>query len=264
MPSARQLQERRERIEWERQYEAQQREAEDTIEYQRYLQTFKDAGLAGKAWDVEPLPFSRWRELMPSEESNPAIRGAIASHKHLINTKAVAERDILAGSRPLEDVELQSLGFDLDLRIDSDIQLSTVAIRATFEQFSKRVPEFDRELHYDAVCDFLKRNRLEPTLLNVSRTFALLLGMGIVQRKPEPETPNPEVNQHGVNLRVERDPELEAQQRRKEYRTKVVVTDPRTGEGFTQYQLDRTDSETYRRLVFGEFAIPRVTDVIYR
>jgi len=266
MPSAREIAELKARREWEAQYNAEQREGGDKREYQRYLQTFRDAGRAGKAWDIEPLPFEQWRALMPADEPDPTLRGTQASSKHLLNQKAVAERDIIAGSRPLEDAELQQLGFDIGFRIDSGLQLSVTQIRACFEQLQKRVPEFDRELHFDAVADFLKRNRLEPTLLNASRTFVLLLGMGIIQRKPkpEPEPVNPELNEHGVNLAVSPSPEWERKQRQKAYFSEPVVTDPRTGETFTQYQVDRMDSETYRRLMFGEHKIPRITDVIHR
>jgi len=73
----------------------------------------------------------------------------------------------------------------------------------------------------------------------------------------EPAPARPEViNEYGVNLQIDRDPVLEARKRRERYETEIVVTDPETGKGWTQFQLDNiADSETYRRLM----RLPRIT-----
>jgi hypothetical protein len=86
----------------------------------------------------------------------------------------------------------------------------------------------------------------------------------MIVEKPlqEPER-NPELNKHGVNRNVAPNPEFEKQQAQKRYREEIVVTDPRTGKGYTQYQLDHTVSaDEYKRLVFGENFIPTISTVI--
>jgi len=264
MPSAREVAELQARREWERQYNEQQREAEDREQYQQsYLDTFKKAGRATKGWDVEPLSFEQWRDLMPSDEPDPAVRAAQAAFRSLTNEQAQVAKSVVV-NRPLSDGELEHLGFDIDYRIDSASQLSIEGIRDTFAKLQSRVPEFGRELHFDVVADFLKRNRLTPNLQNASAAFSILLRLGVIERKlaPEPEPVNPALNEHGVNLAIEPDPRWEAEQRQKDYRTKIVAVDPRDGAEYTEYQLDRTDSETYRRLAFGEFGNPRITNVI--
>ena len=91
--------------------------------------------------------------------------------------------------------------------------------------------------------------------------FNTLLALGAIEPKRapviEPAPARPEgINEYGVNLQIDRDPVLEARKRRERYETEIVVTDPETGKGWTQFKLDNiADSETFRRLM----RIPRIT-----
>lgn len=169
-------------------------------------------------------------------------------------------------SGKLTDEELQTLGFDLSDKIFSDDQLSVPLVLDLFNRFRAREPRFRKSLHYKAITDFLLRNDLLPTERHLSLVWNTLLGIGAISL-PEPERPEG-VNEHGVNLNIDRsvmesDPifqsaksELEKRKQRDRYETEVVVTDPETGQGYTEYMLDRVDSETYRRLM----RIPRISE----
>jgi hypothetical protein len=258
----------KERREWVANYEREQQLKENRIAYERYLQTFTDAGRAAPAWEVPPLSFEEWERLLPENELNPELRGSIASFKAFVNKTAIAARDLVAGSRALTDEELQFLGFNTDERVDyPDIQVSTRERKAILHQFARQDDRFNAHLHLQPVTDFLTRNRLAVTLDHFRKAFNLLLGMAVLPAPPEPvalpEPPAPGLNKYGINLEIDRgSPEEQRQKERERYTTEIVVTDPLDGTTYTEYQLDRADAETYRRLVFGELGRPTVRNVI--
>lgn len=72
MSSSRARQSQHERLEWENRFQAEKRTAEDHEQYDKYAAQMR-------AESLEPLPFEEWRKFAPADESNPVLRGAIAT-----------------------------------------------------------------------------------------------------------------------------------------------------------------------------------------
>lgn len=238
-----------------------QREAEDRAEYRKYVNELESQQRhCAPAERVEPLSFEEWRKFIPEEmKDEPAsLRGAVATANYtMTRLKNIATERLKSGV--LTDAELATLGFDLDDKvIIPEQQLSVPLVLGVFERFKAREPRFRKSLHFQAMADFFCRNDLLPTDRHVSLVWNTLLGIGAISLpEPEPEPERPEgVNAHGVSLSIEPDPAVEARKRRDKYETQIVVTDPETGQGYTEYMLDRVDSETFRRLM----RIPRISE----
>lgn len=262
MSSTRQQEARRERLEFERQFTEQARTAEDQAEYSKYVRQMQSEHL-------EPLTFEQWRGFVPADEQSPQLRGAIATANSTVNRALVAMRDRVA-TQPLDDETLQEYGFDLTDRVRVEGELSQFVVRDSLRKFVAKEPRWSTEAHLDALSAFMTRCNLYPTPLNLARAFCLLWNLGIIRPKPpnleqsqliEPQTSG--LNEHGINLTVEPDQEVERRKAWERYTSEIVATDPRNGRTWTQYQLDHEASaDEYRRLVFGELAVPKVTDVI--
>ena len=248
MSSARDVMTRRERIAFEQEFDRQQREREDRPQYEKYVKELRGNG-------IEPLSFEEWQQNIPEEfqAAEPSVRGAVASNSSIWSGTVGTLREMVA-SRKLPDDTLNELGFDLSQRVKSpQLQVSDVEIRATFEKWMPTEPRFDYETHIDGLAGFLTRNELYPTWGNVGRAFNLLVNLCALPPKPERE---PEPQRPQVNLQIESDPQIEKQKQWERYTTEIVVTDPETGEGWTQYMLDhKADADTFARLM----RIPRIT-----
>ncbi len=242
----------RERREWIESEEKRVRDKEDRGEYQKYVRELRGSG-------IEPLNFDEWRSHIPEDlrDAAPIIRGAAASAKSNLQRLARVAVERVKNSE-LTDEELELLGFDSQNRMDIPELLSAPGIAMSFQHFAKQESRCNLKLHFQPMADFLSRNNLFPSDDHIKLAFNHLHDLHLL---PEPPTPKPEpqrpegVNEYGVNLVIERDPALEARQRREKYEREVVVVDPENGKGWTEYQLDHlADSETYRRLL----RIPRV------
>jgi hypothetical protein len=111
--------------------------------------------------------------------------------------------------------------------------------------------------NFEAVTAYLSAQGVViPTQDCFAQAVERLRHFGLLEERPTP-APEPVAPEQ-----VEPDPEEVRQRRREEYRTKIIVTDPRTGESFTEYQLDRLSADDYKRLMIGEFSTPTVADVI--
>lgn len=144
----------------------------------------------------------------------------------------------------LTDEQLTELGFDANDRpLEAEMNLSL--IQKALEAFISSEPRYNKAEHWDELKAFFGRNRLNPEVTsNYVRAFNLVLNMGIVQpHVPEPEQPA----QPAVNLAIEPDPELQRQQRLRDYEEKPVARFE--GRDYTQRELDAMDSETYARVV---------------
>lgn len=252
MPSVREIEAAREKREWIDAENQRIRERENKAEYQKYVQQVK-------AERLTPLPYEDWRKLLPADD-DPAIRGFVATDRATRKELLTVAKDVIAKQR-LSDGELDEFGFDIRYRPNYEMELTPAIIADVFSKFRDREPRFDAGLHLETVGHFLELNRLVLSGPHVQIAFNLLWGLGLIEPKPapvsEPAPARPEgVNEYGVNLQVDRDPAIEARKRREKYETEIVVTDPETGKGWTQFQLDNlADSETFRRLM----RIPRIT-----
>lgn len=260
MASIRQLEARRERIAFEREFHEQQRSKEDREQYDVYVADRRKERL-------EPLSFEEWRKFIPEEfkDHAPELRGAAASARSTWKETAVLTRDTVAKHR-LADEALAELGFDLRLRRNYEFEpLSTPILVDIFTRFRHTEPRFVPTLHLEPISECLSRNQVAFTTPHIRIAWELLLTLGIIQLpEPEPEAKRPEgVNEHGVNLQIaEKDPKVEAERKRREYGTKVVAVGP-DGTEYTQFALDRLSADDYKtvmRLVGDR--LPKFSNVI--
>lgn len=240
-----------------------EREAEDRSAYQIYLDTLaSEQQRVPSAYQVQPLSFEEWRTNMPPDEQDPAVRGLVASLNAATKQHVAYYRD-KAASESLSDEDLRELGFDLSKRPIDGSDVDGVFLRQAYDSFmAVQKSEYNHDLHFDALSKFIDAYRLNPTFRNIQGAFSVLWHLGLVQ-PAAPKPPNPELNEHGVNLRIEPNPEVEREQARKRYREEVVVVDPRDGKGYTQFQLDNVVSaDDFKRLTMGENFIPTIRTVI--
>jgi hypothetical protein len=243
MASAREVIERRERQEFIAREAKLQRDAENQIEYQKYVQHMESER-------ISPLTFQKWEQFLP-EADDPEVRGAFATN--LANSaQLLAVTKERVANQSLTDEELAERGFDLRSRVQVPaIELSVNVVRLGFEQFVKRESRFDPKAHIDPVSGFFDRNKLFPSAANFQRVFDLLMSLGIVAPKLERviESDAAEnVNRSGVNLQIDTDPVLEEGKRHEAYATKSVATGP-DGTQYTQFELDRLSADEYRRVM---------------
>jgi len=239
----------RERRAWTNQQAAKSRDEEDSRQYDLYVAELKgEQHRVVTAAQITPLDFERWTALMPDGEPDPVVRGAIATNKHLLQ---IANQATLESTRNGKDAEF-ALPQSVVGKNMSFVDAQTFNGKE-FRVFCDSEPEFHPSVNNIRVLrDYLLRNGIQISDAKVYKlAFERLRAFGLLEPWPVEVEPEPEAT-------VEPDPEAEWDR----YRSEVVARDPRDGTEYSAYQLDRTDSETYRRLVFGEFYKPQVTDVI--
>lgn len=252
MASAREVLEMKERRAWME----QERENENRKEYERYLAQEKNANSkVPPAHRVEPASYSEFRKAMPDDEPASLIRGSVASSVLSLRRLGKVAIDRIMNAE-LSDEELRILGFDPEDRVVIPEALSIPGIADAFKHFAKSEKRYVADLHYFPISDFTVRNKLFPSDRHIALTFNHLYDLHLLPEPVEPERPSG-LNEHGVNLTIRRDPELEAklavQKRRAEYGTKIVATGP-DGRQYTQYQIDNvlTADESLRVMRFME------------
>ncbi len=247
MGSAREDLERRQREQFKRDFEKQQRDTEDQQEYQRYAKDMRDNGAV-------PLSFEDWRKFIPEEFSNeePAMRGALASANSNWKKLVEATKERVA-STPLDDDELRDLGFDVRFRPIWENEYTSHGIAIAFEKFRDAEPRFVPSVHFRPVGDFLLRNRIMLSAPHIELAFTILWNYVLItQVEPKVE------EQTKPNLRVEPNLEIERQRRVRAYEEKAIVRFE--GRDYTQKELDLMDSATFRKVM--RMSTPRVTDVL--
>jgi len=234
---SRDLEQRRER----QQFAEDERRRENEQYYRKYAQDCKRE-------QIEPVSFDEWQQAIPEEfrtNENAELRAALAnasSNFRRVNKIAV---DRLLGSE-LTDDELSLLGFPPDRVLVPDVEVSVPAVVLAFNQFAAQEPKYCFRAHYHAISEFIVRNKLEPTAANIARVFDILDSLHLL---PEPEPEHVPESEPKVNLAIKPDPEIEKQKAWERYVTETVVIDGETGEGWSQYRLDRADSKTFQRLM---------------
>jgi hypothetical protein len=258
----------RERRAFEQAEREKQLLAEDQIEYEKYVQiVHDDQRRVAPAHRIAPIPLEEWRAFTDSSIGDPVLRGATATNEALLSkvrrdeaAEVEAERkqareDVLAGKPdPAWKIPASAAGLKMPIEQAKEFA-KTAAV-----QFVKENPEYYATMNnFETIVAYLTTNGVNIPDKNVfAQAFSRLTELGLLEQRPatpiaetipEPQEPQP-------------DPEVLRQQKRNEYLTKVVVTDPRTGQGYTEYQLDRLPADEYKRLMIGEFKTPRITDVI--
>jgi hypothetical protein len=239
-----------ERREWVAAEEKRQRDAEDRAQYDNYVRELRGSG-------IDPLSFEQWRSHIPEDlkDASPAIRGTAASaNSNLQRLTRVAVARIKNAA--LTDEELTVLGFDPEDRVIIPELLSIPGIADAFKHFARNEPRYVTDLHYFAISDFTVRNKLFPSDNHIRLTFNHLWDLHLLP-EPAPEPQRPEgVNELGVNLNIDRDPELEARisarKRLEDYATRVIMRGP-DGREYCQRDLDRLGAdETLKVLRYNE------------
>jgi hypothetical protein len=251
MPSARELLEAKERRAWIE----QERENENRQQYEKYVAQERGANSkVAPAHRVEPAPYSEFRKAMPDDQPDANIRGLMASSVVGLRRLGGFAIDRIKNAE-LSDPELEALGFRTSDRMVIPELLSAPGIAMAFEHFAKQDSRCDLKLHFHPMGDFLTRNNLFPSDEHIRLTFNHLWDVHAIEPAPEPERPEG-VNEYGVNLGIERDPELEARisarKRLEDYATKVIMRG-QDGKNLTQRDLDRLSAdETLKVLRFNE------------
>lgn len=220
-----------------------ERERQDKQEYAKYTAAIDEENAdEPPALRITPLSFEQWRKFAPNDVADPVLRGAATTNHALIQNEMKVTKERIATAE-LDDSELRLLGYDLSERIyDPDLELTPGVLAQFFCRVEQEHPQFDRS-HIGPIGDFLTRNRLFPGTDAIARTLHLLLAVNLIQprQQPEPEKPN-------LNI-APPSPEAVREQQRRDYLTKPVVSDPRTGETLTAYHLDRISADEYKRIM---------------
>lgn len=220
--------------------EQQKREAEDQQNYQVYVSQMREQR-------VEPIPFEKWRSLIPEEfrSADAKARGALASSRaswrQLVNMTAERLK------QHLTDDEFEELGFEGE-RIHGVFEVSEFALRDAMQAFIAAEPRFNRDLHLEVLSEFIAKQGIDPTsATNLRVAFDLLVKMNMLPEAPEQRVEEQRSALNGVNLRVEPDPEIERRNRLRDYEEKEIAR--YAGKSYTQRELDQLDSETFARIV---------------
>ena len=124
-------------------------------------------------------------------------------------------------------------------------------------KFSESTSEFyPSEKNRKTILDYLQANSVQIADAQCYRAaWERCLFLGLLEERPEPEPVE-------VRTEPEIDPAEARRQALEKYHSEIIGFDPRTGQQLTAYLLDRLSADDYRRIVFGEFSRPKVTDVI--
>jgi hypothetical protein len=265
--SARDLIAIKERREWEKQEADREHLAEDTIEYEKFVRVVEeDQKRVAPALRIKPIPLEEWRAYADPAINDPVVRGAAATNAallskirteeaiHLEAVRKAAREAVIAGKLdPGWNIPASAASLKMS------IEDATTFVKAEADTFVKATPAYyPCKQNWERMRNYIDAQGIViPNAEVFAQAYERLFELGLLEQRPapapepisEPQVPQP-------------DPEELRQQKRNDYLTKIVVTDPRTGEGLTEYQLDRLPSDEYKRLVLGEFRTPRITDVI--
>jgi hypothetical protein len=248
-----------------------ERLAEDRQMYERYVADLaREMVRVPVSLQVRPLPFDEWRALMPAGEETPELRGIIATHQANLNANWRSAKK--QAQQRLSDEQLSACGFvNLDFRPEYVTQDELIGdgdmekLREDYRKFRAGNPEYDHETHFDDMAAFFSRNKLCANFVNMRAAWSILTELALASPAPAPlpaPAQNKELNSYGVNLNIAPpSAEFERQEAQRKYRTEIVVTDPKDGKGYTQFQTDHfMDASTFQRLFLS--GTPNVRDVI--
>lgn len=111
--------------------------------------------------------------------------------------------------------------------------------------------------NFKTITDYLAQHQIQiANEETFYRAYERLKFLGLLVERPDEAQPGAEPQPETIVEQI--DPEAERQQRYERYMTDIVVTDPRTGEGLTEYQLDRVPADEYARLM----RVPRFVGIL--
>ena len=195
-------------------------------------------------------------EAEEAAKQETAMRPVRQAEQALTNTMLAArafDREAVLSDRPDPEFKLPQTLYGKRLSLADAQRFNTEQARA----FVANCPEFyPSEKNRKAILSYLEAQKVAIADESTYRAaFERLRFLGLLDERPEPEPvevqPEPVV-----------DPSEAKRQALEKYHTEIIATDPRTGQELTAYMLDRLSAEDYRRIVFGEYAVPKVSDVV--
>lgn len=265
--SEREWQAIRERRAFEKEYEEKQQLKDDKSQYAQYLATLdEEQRRVAPAHQIKAIPFETWRTYADASISDPLVRGAAATHKALLSTTLKNEADVEQAERRQAREAVSAGKHDPKWQLPESAKSLRVTkdklhdfIQREGEKFVEHTPEFfPSKRNHEAISAYITEQGVSlPDEWCFKQAWTRLRELGLIEERPAP-APEPQVIDEPI---VEPDPAALRQQKRQEYLTNVVVTDPRTGESYTEYQLDRLPADEYKRLMIGEYRTPRIGDV---
>jgi len=246
----------------EREQESRRRSA-----YAEYVELVEnDQRRVPPRYKISPLSYSEWAKHIPADVTDISLASQIATNAALLSktrteeaAQAEAEskesREAVIAGKPDPSWKIPASAAGLKMTKDKIQDY----VRQQAELFVKHNEEYFRSAaNVEAIFKYLSEQGVRiPDEECIKAAWLRLRELGMIEERPAPLLePTPESQE------PQPDPEELREQTRNEYRTKVIVTDPRTGQEYTEYQLDRLPADEYKRLMLGEFRTPRITDVI--
>ena len=259
----------REFREFAKQEDEKQRLVEDQAEYAKYASIVdEEQKRVPRALKVSPVPFETWRSFTDQSIADPVLRGAQATHAvllHKVRTDEAAEIEaankkareaVAAGKRD----DAFTMGEQTRKLRFPNIEAASAFAKAEAQAFLESTPAYyATQKNWDAMRSYVEAQGVTvPDRYVFALAFTRLSALGLLEQpapEPEPEAPPVEHVQ-------EPDPEEIKRQQRDRYRTEIMIIDPQTGLGYTEYQLDRLPADEYKRLMLGEHSTPTISDVI--
>jgi hypothetical protein len=257
----------REFREFAKQEDEKQRLAEDQAEYAKYASIVdEEQKRVPRALKVSPIPFETWRNFTDQSVVDPVLRGAQATNAallHKVRSDEAAETEaankkardaVAAGKRD----DAFTMGEQTRKLRFPNIEAASAFAKAEAQAFLESTPAYyATKKNWETMRSYVEAQGVTvPDRYVFSLAFTRLSELGLLEPAPEPEPEAPPVDVQ------EPDPEEIKRQQRDRYRTAVVIIDPQTGQGYTEYQLDRLPADDYKRLMLGEHSTPTISDVI--
>lgn len=240
----------RERRAFEQAEAERQRLAEDQVEYEKYRSAIEDEQrYVPPAHQMAPLDFETWRSYAPQDEPDPILRGQIAANGALLSKVRRDEAAEVKSGKADPAFQIPESAKGLRMSVEAAKEFA----RKQGELFVEHNPEyFPSGANVAVISKYLGEQGITiPNEECLRVAWLRLRELGMIEERPIQPEPEP----------LGADKELK-EQKRHDYHRKIVVIDPRTNEGLTQYQVDRLSADEYKRLMIGEFKTPRLTDVI--
>jgi len=194
----------RERLAFEQAERDSQRLAEDQAEYKKYIQGVAAEQLrVPRAYRIAPLSFDEWRKYLPEDESDPVLRGQLATNRALTARLREDERATVLADSPDTEFELPAEARGLSMNIEEARKFA----REQAETFvSQNSDYFPSKKNFETITNYLSTQGIAiPTVDTFKLAWQRLRTLGLIEERPTPEPtqvqpepqPEPEVPKFG-------------------------------------------------------------------
>jgi len=186
------------------------------------------------------------RQQIREEEERP-VKEALAENEKLLREKLTLERDAVTKGRPDPAFRIPDSASGLRMK-KAEFE---PFIKSEADKFVAETPEYYAcPENFGTLTQYILAQGVQIPNADVFKVaFARLQELGVLKERPDPEPQVQPVRTEEPDSPTGKRTEWE------QYVSEVVVTDPSTGKGYTQYQLDNDiDSGTFARLM----RIPRL------